>query len=42
MTKADAARIQRAEARKRGGQVEKGTFPTRAQSAADKRSNPPK
>ena len=36
MTKEDAARIQRAEAKKHGGGVEKGSFPARAQRAAAK------
>ena len=39
MTKEDAARIQRAEALKNDGKVEKGTFPARAQRAADKNVN---
>lgn len=38
-TKGDAARIQRAEAKKHGGQVEKGGHAARAQAAADKREN---
>jgi hypothetical protein len=36
MTKKDAARIQGAAAKRGGGKVESGTFPARAQSAADK------
>jgi len=36
MTKEDAARIQGAAAKREGGKVESGTFPARAQSAADK------
>lgn len=36
MTKADAARIQGAEAKRGGGKVESGTFAARAQRAADK------
>ena len=39
MTKEDAARIQRAEAKQHGGGVEKGGFAARAQSTADKREN---
>ena len=39
MTKEDAARIQSAEAKQHGGEVEKGSFPARAQAAADKREN---
>ena len=39
MTKEDAARIQRAEAKKHGGEVKKGDFAPRAQSAADKHEN---
>ena len=36
MTKEDAARIQSAEARENGGKVAKGSFASRAQSAAAK------
>lgn len=36
MTKEAAARIQSAEAKKNDGVTEKGTFPARAQRAADK------
>ena len=36
MTREDAARIMSAEARSNGGQVEKGSFASRAQSAADR------
>ena len=39
MTKEDAARIQRAEAKQHGGEVEKGGFAARAQAAADKHEN---
>ena len=39
MTKEDASRIQRAEAKQHGGGVEKGSFASRAQSTADKRAN---
>ena len=39
MTKEDAARIQRAEAKKHGGEVKKEDFAARAQSAADKHEN---
>lgn len=39
MTQEDAARIQSAEAIRNGGQVEKGSFAARAQSAADKAAN---
>ena len=39
MTKEDASRIQRAEAKKHGGEVKKGDFAPRAQSAADKHEN---
>ena len=39
MTKEDAARIQSAEAKKHGGGVPKGSFPARAQAAADKHEN---
>jgi hypothetical protein len=36
MTKADAARIQSATAKQNDGKVSKGSFASRAQSAADK------
>ena len=39
MTKEDASRIQRAEAKKHGGEVKKGDFAPRAQAAADKHEN---
>ena len=39
MTKAAAARIQRAEAKQQDGGVKKGGFAPRAQSAADKHEN---
>ena len=39
MTKEAAARIQRAEAKKNDGEVAKGSFPARAQGAADKHEN---
>ena len=39
MTKEDASRIQSAEAKKHGGEVKKGDFAPRAQSAADKHEN---
>jgi hypothetical protein len=38
MTKEAAARIQGAAAKRGGGKVEPGTFPARAQSAADKQT----
>ena len=36
MTKEDAARIQAGYAKEHDGKVDKGTFPARAQAAADK------
>ena len=39
MDKEAASRIQAAEAKQHGGGVEKGGFPSRAQSTADKRGN---
>ena len=39
MTKEDAARIQRAEATQHGGEVEKGSFASRAQRAAANNEN---
>ena len=39
MDKEDASRIQAAGAKQHGGGVEKGSFPARAQAAADKREN---
>ena len=39
MTKEDAARIQRAYAKEHDGKVDKGTFPARAQAAADRNEN---
>ena len=39
MTKEDAARIQSSNAKQNDGKVDKGTFPARAQAAADKREN---
>ena len=39
MTKEDASRIQRAEAKKHDGEVKKGDFAPRAQAAADKHEN---
>ena len=36
MTKEDAARIQRSNAQKNNGKTQKGSFPARAQSSADK------
>lgn len=39
MTKEAASRIQSSEAKKHGGEVKKGTFPPRAQAAADKHEN---
>ncbi|MEM9758074.1 MAG: hypothetical protein AAF933_02515 [Pseudomonadota bacterium] len=39
MTKADAARIQSATAKKHGGQTPKGSFAARAQRTAATRSN---
>ncbi|XP_078378495.1 uncharacterized protein LOC144661556 [Oculina patagonica] len=39
MTKEDAARIQSAEAKQLGGGVDKGSFASRAQAAADKREH---
>ena len=39
MDKEAAARIQAAKAKQHGGEVEKGSFPARAQSTADKREN---
>ena len=39
MDKEAASRIQAAEAKKKGGGVEKGSFASRAQSTADKREN---
>ena len=39
MTKEAASRIQSSEAKKEGGGVAKGSFPSRAQSTADKREN---
>jgi len=39
MTKEDAARIQSAYAKEHDGKVDKGTFPARAQAAADKHEN---
>jgi hypothetical protein len=38
MTKEDASRIQSSEARKTSGKVEKGSFASRAQKAAEKNS----
>lgn len=38
MTKEDAARIQSAAAKSGGGAVQSGTFPARAQRAADKQT----
>jgi hypothetical protein len=38
MTKEDASRIQSSEARKKGGKVEKDSFASRAQKAAEKNS----
>jgi len=38
MTKTAAARIQSKECKQNGGKTEKGSFPARAQSAADKNS----
>lgn len=38
MTKSDASRIQGANAKQNGGKVNKGSFPTRAQQAAEKNS----
>jgi hypothetical protein len=38
MTRADASRIQSAEARENDGKVKKGDFASRAQSAADTRA----
>lgn len=38
MTKAASQRIQSATAKQNGGQTSKGSFPTRAQSTADKNS----
>ena len=38
-TKEDAARIQSAYAKEHDGKVDKGTFPARAQAAADKHEN---
>ena len=40
MTKQDAARIQSSEAKANDGRVRKGSFTTRAQSAADKNQRP--
>ena len=39
MTKEDSARIQSSYAKKHGGKVDKGSFPARAQAAADKHEN---
>ena len=39
MDKEAASRIQAAGAKQHGGGVEKGSFPARAQAAADKREN---
>ena len=39
MTKEDAARIQSSYAKQHDGKVDKGSFPARAQAAADKREN---
>ena len=39
MTKEDAARIQSSYAKQHGGEVDKGSFPARAQAAADKHEN---
>ena len=39
MDKEAASRIQSSDAKKHGGEVEKGSFPSRAQSTADKREN---
>ena len=39
MTQDAAARIQSHEAKEHGGGVPKGSFPSRAQSTADKRAN---
>ena len=39
MTKEAAARIQAANAKQNDGKVDKGSFPARAQAAADRREN---
>jgi len=39
MTKEDAARIQTAYAKQHGGEVDKGSFPARAQAAAARNEN---
>ena len=39
MTKEDASRIQSSYAKQHGGEVDKGSFPARAQAAADKHEN---
>ena len=39
MTKEDAARIQSSYAKQHGGEVDKGSFPARAQAAAAKHEN---
>ena len=41
MTKEDAARIQGSYAKQHDGKVDEGSFPARAQAAADKRENQP-
>jgi len=42
MTQTDASRIQGAEARAKGGKVESGSFPARAQGAAARNATPKK